>query len=52
MQLSPQDEVRIAFEQAAAKLAEKREEQSLAPEDICLKYIKRWMKEWEEDLER
>ena len=41
-----------AFKRAAAELADRRAEESMATEERIAKYLKQWSKEWEEDLER
>eukprot|EP01024_Parvocaulis_polyphysoides_P013217 TRINITY_DN15153_c0_g1_i2.p1 TRINITY_DN15153_c0_g1~~TRINITY_DN15153_c0_g1_i2.p1 ORF type:complete len:478 (-),score=115.68 TRINITY_DN15153_c0_g1_i2:295-1728(-) len=40
-----------AFQRAAEQLKQKKEEEGMAGEDLISMQIKRWMKEWEEDLD-
>jgi len=49
--MGAEEEARAAFERAAAQLAERRAEAAMCIEDRCQKWIRRWMKEWEEDLD-
>ncbi|GLC41332.1 hypothetical protein PLESTB_001074400 [Pleodorina starrii] len=50
--LSAEDATLEAFKRAAAELAERRKEEAMAVEDRIAKYLRAWMKEWEDDLER
>ncbi|KXZ43587.1 hypothetical protein GPECTOR_86g380 [Gonium pectorale] len=50
--LTPEEETLEAFKRAAAELAERRKEEAMQVEDRIAKYLKAWMKEWEDDLER
>lgn len=47
-----EDPTMAAFKRAAAELAEKRREESMAVEDRIAKHLKKWVKDWEEDLEK
>ncbi len=49
---SAEDATLEAFTRAAAELAERRRDEAMQVEDRIAKYIKAWMKEWEDDLER
>ncbi|KAG2497758.1 hypothetical protein HYH03_004030 [Edaphochlamys debaryana] len=49
---SDADATMEAFKRAAAQLAEKRKEEAMPVEDRIVKYVKQWMKEWEEDLDK
>ncbi|GFR49881.1 hypothetical protein Agub_g11985, partial [Astrephomene gubernaculifera] len=49
---SGEDATLEAFKRAAAELAERRKEEAMPVEDRIAKYLKAWMKEWEDDLER
>mmetsp|Transcript_43465 Transcript_43465/g.130378 ORF Transcript_43465/g.130378 Transcript_43465/m.130378 type:complete len:476 (-) Transcript_43465:529-1956(-) len=47
----PEDPTMAAFKAAAAALAARRAEEAMCIEDRIGHYVKRWMKEWGEDLE-
>ncbi|GLI69856.1 hypothetical protein VaNZ11_014573 [Volvox africanus] len=49
---SAEDATLEAFKRAAAELAERRKEEAMPVDDRIAKYLKTWMKEWEDDLER
>lgn len=46
------DATLAAFKRAAAELAARRKEEAMCVEDRITKYLKQWMSDWEEDLER
>ncbi|KAJ9529846.1 hypothetical protein QJQ45_022253 [Haematococcus lacustris] len=47
-----QEALMEAFKRASSQVAEQREEATLCTEDRIAKSLRRWMKEWEEDLDR
>lgn len=48
---SSSDPLMAAFEAAAARVAEQRADDQLAVEDRILKYLKKWSREWDADME-
>lgn len=47
-----EDATLAAFKRAAAELAARRKEEAMCVEDRIIKHLKKWMSDWEEDLER